>query len=673
MAFTVGKPQASLGILDDLGLSKREAALRRKQREQVLYAGEDALKPAPLSFTAGAMPSPFTSVAGTPFQAPTKTVGGSGVPTVGGVTQAYTGGGSFGFNPYGSLDRIGNAGGQMAPPSPMATPPPVGAFGNYPNMGSLGSYDAWRKSGGSPGGVSRNTGGQSFEELFGKLLGKAKGGDVDKVQPYIVNEKGTEAFQPDGGKPVPIPGGKQVFIPEQDGKIIPHDKAMKLFLPIGGQPVPIPRIPESNPELLPAKHMYRGGSVRGHPGYGYGGPLRSYGSDRGGIDELVALVQQLLAERGGNNQFSLANSIADRDIPPAGQNRTQTAPAASREAMVADAMAQSAGPALQSLEGNPAAMAEWAASTGQRLAPAAQPPAPTGLRPSTQAMLDDPYLPYIENLDPEVAADVLARYHGMGARGAALRKRGMEEGRMNAAETLASYDDFVNGSRNRVTAAPGAAGTTGITSSGQYGSGSSVLTPKVPVAAPAAAPVASPMAASQAPSIAQDRPLTAKANATADSALALLEKIKSDRKGFSDRVDSDGSNIDSAIARGEHIGNDIDWQMDRSNQVANRAGSQIAKARGAVSDADEFMADFSAWNSRVSPYVDRFDEEARRDAALPMPGLLGFEEFRRIDPRYIQASRQLYDALGFEPYSRKEGEWSKGYVPSRMKSKYATR
>jgi hypothetical protein len=51
----------------------------------------------------------------------------------------------------------------------------------------------------------------------------------EQEHPYIVNEKGTEAFQPKGGMPELIPGGKHVATFPSDGKVIPANKVAESF------------------------------------------------------------------------------------------------------------------------------------------------------------------------------------------------------------------------------------------------------------------------------------------------------------------------------------------------------------------------------------------------------------------------------------------------------------
>lgn len=69
----------------------------------------------------------------------------------------------------------------------------------------------------------------NINQLQSNIQWREKGGPVQNVQPYIVNEKGMEAYQPKGGKPMLIPGPMQMFIPPKDGKIIPHKKTMEML------------------------------------------------------------------------------------------------------------------------------------------------------------------------------------------------------------------------------------------------------------------------------------------------------------------------------------------------------------------------------------------------------------------------------------------------------------
>lgn len=54
------------------------------------------------------------------------------------------------------------------------------------------------------------------------------GGATDSVKPYIVNEKGEEAWQPDGEKPQLIPGKEKMVLFPKDGKVIPHGRTMEM-------------------------------------------------------------------------------------------------------------------------------------------------------------------------------------------------------------------------------------------------------------------------------------------------------------------------------------------------------------------------------------------------------------------------------------------------------------
>lgn len=379
-------------------------------------------------------------------------------------------------NPY---DRIGNAKDEdgnviMAP----------NAANSDPFMGMIPDFLSWSKSGRTSAIPPNETSDQAYQRIFGR----AKGGDVDKVQPYIINEKGTEAFQPKGGSPVPIPGGKQLFIPSQDGKIIPHAETMKLFMPIGGQPVPIPKIPENNPELLPAKPMYRGGAVHGYPGYGYrGGPLQSYGSGgRGGIDELVTLVHQLLQQRGGgaSDPLSVAHSIAERHVHPYGGSAPQTAPAASTSApgsLPKNLLPEGAAGLLPDTPENfePVTFDQFNAIPRFAAYGAAPTPVvPSGPSPSTLAMINDPNRPYTENLPLDDAERVNRIYRDMGLRQTALHNQGMAAGRQAAADTYAQqadYDAFTHPAAPAGYATSpviGQDGSSGAIASGPYGSGS---------------------------------------------------------------------------------------------------------------------------------------------------------------------------------------------------------
>lgn len=71
--------------------------------------------------------------------------------------------------------------------------------------------------------------GTDEEDGIKQAMGKAKGGPVSGVHPYIVNEEGTESFQPDGQKPKLIPGGEHMTTFPKDGKVIPHGRTMRMM------------------------------------------------------------------------------------------------------------------------------------------------------------------------------------------------------------------------------------------------------------------------------------------------------------------------------------------------------------------------------------------------------------------------------------------------------------
>lgn len=236
--------------LSDFMLRQRMDALRRQQMEQSLAEQEGFMRNSQAVNLGGlsSVKSPLSYLGGTPYEAPMKTIGGSGKPTVGGVTQIGAtrdvGGGlhaaptqDFGFNPYASLDRIGNAKDEngnviMAPP----------AGNSAPNMGSLDSFHAWQQSGmpffgsqsnagaskgkmgvppvdwvaNDPNAISSDpdnpeTGEEAYNRIFGGLTndyilpGRAKGGPVKKGEPIMVGERGPE-----------------VIIPKDDGEVIPN-------------------------------------------------------------------------------------------------------------------------------------------------------------------------------------------------------------------------------------------------------------------------------------------------------------------------------------------------------------------------------------------------------------------------------------------------------------------
>lgn len=57
----------------------------------------------------------------------------------------------------------------------------------------------------------------------------AAGGNEEAVKPYIVNEEGPEAWQPEGGKPQLMPGKEKMVVFPKDGKVIPHGRTMKML------------------------------------------------------------------------------------------------------------------------------------------------------------------------------------------------------------------------------------------------------------------------------------------------------------------------------------------------------------------------------------------------------------------------------------------------------------
>lgn len=86
----------------------------------------------------------------------------------------------------------------------------------------------------------QNPGGLPVKEAMGKLEefagpapqnyadNKASGGNASPVKPYIVNEKGEEAWQPDGEKPQLMPGKEKMVLFPKDGKVIPHGRTMEM-------------------------------------------------------------------------------------------------------------------------------------------------------------------------------------------------------------------------------------------------------------------------------------------------------------------------------------------------------------------------------------------------------------------------------------------------------------
>lgn len=87
-----------------------------------------------------------------------------------------------------------------------------------------------------------NTGGQNpaggtVAQAMGKLAEfggptpqnhMAEGGEANAIKPYIVNEKGEEAWKPDGEKPQLIPGKEKMVLFPKDGKVIPHGRTMEM-------------------------------------------------------------------------------------------------------------------------------------------------------------------------------------------------------------------------------------------------------------------------------------------------------------------------------------------------------------------------------------------------------------------------------------------------------------
>ena len=87
-----------------------------------------------------------------------------------------------------------------------------------------------------------NTGGQNptggtVAQAMGKLAEfggptpqnhMAEGGETNAIKPYIVNEKGEEAWKPDGEKPQLIPGKEKMVLFPKDGKVIPHGRTMEM-------------------------------------------------------------------------------------------------------------------------------------------------------------------------------------------------------------------------------------------------------------------------------------------------------------------------------------------------------------------------------------------------------------------------------------------------------------
>lgn len=69
----------------------------------------------------------------------------------------------------------------------------------------------------------------ALSQALKNSLGREKGGPVSKGKMYEVNERGRELFQPSGGKPYLITGGRQYFTPPTSGKIIPNWQTEKIL------------------------------------------------------------------------------------------------------------------------------------------------------------------------------------------------------------------------------------------------------------------------------------------------------------------------------------------------------------------------------------------------------------------------------------------------------------
>lgn len=113
--------------------------------------------------------------------------------------------------------QAGPTPGQTMPP-PAGTPPAAPVSANQPAPGGLPSTQETGYEDGQPP-ASAETG---YEGL--KTGGKAKA-----IHPYDVNEEGTEAFVPKGGKPELIPGGEHVTTFPRAGRVIPHGRTMSMM------------------------------------------------------------------------------------------------------------------------------------------------------------------------------------------------------------------------------------------------------------------------------------------------------------------------------------------------------------------------------------------------------------------------------------------------------------
>lgn len=113
--------------------------------------------------------------------------------------------------------------GQTMPP-PAGTPPAAPASANQPAPGGL--IPPTGQVGGEETGYEGSQPPASAETGY---EGRKKGGDTKAVHPYDVNEQGTEAFVPKGGKPELIPGGEHVTTFPRAGRVIPHGRTMSMM------------------------------------------------------------------------------------------------------------------------------------------------------------------------------------------------------------------------------------------------------------------------------------------------------------------------------------------------------------------------------------------------------------------------------------------------------------
>lgn len=104
--------------------------------------------------------------------------------------------------------------------------------------GGASTFGGMRSGGSFPVSPNAFTTINTFQD---QIQWRKDGGPTKKIQPYIVNEEGVEAYQPKGGDPMLIPGGMQLFIPPKDGKIINHRDTMKMMGNQSGTMPPKPR------------------------------------------------------------------------------------------------------------------------------------------------------------------------------------------------------------------------------------------------------------------------------------------------------------------------------------------------------------------------------------------------------------------------------------------------